>query len=204
MILLRSERQIYLKTMYSRVSAFTKRLAFGKTAFQDHNLWPRGFALESSMVKVWGQNLNMNSIKQTAKISKSGQKILSGGDAAGFMSLVLGVQHSRLRIDLELFRPGEFRCTTVRSPMKKFQLIININESLAWHCMIATCTTDVTNSRTCQFFAICLTVFPFGFRPRILPKKSIKPRLMILECSFPLKDQPTSEGNLCYRFGQHH
>ena len=50
---------------------------------------------------------------------------------------------------------------------------------------------DVTNPRTCQFSAVCLTVFPFEFRPRTFTigfygKKSIISELMILECSFPL------------------
>ena len=49
---------------------------------------------------------------------------------------------------------------------------------------------DVTNPRTCQFSAVCLTVFPFEFRPRTFTigfygKNSIS-ELMILECSFPL------------------
>ena len=50
---------------------------------------------------------------------------------------------------------------------------------------------DVTNARTCQFFAVCLTVFPFEFRPRTFTigfygKNSIISEHMILECSFPL------------------
>ena len=50
---------------------------------------------------------------------------------------------------------------------------------------------DVTNARTCQFSAVCLTVFPFEFRPRTFTigfyeKNSIISELMILECSFPL------------------
>ena len=49
---------------------------------------------------------------------------------------------------------------------------------------------DVTNARTCQFSAVCLTVFPFEFRPRTFTigfygKNSIILELMILECSFP-------------------
>ena len=51
---------------------------------------------------------------------------------------------------------------------------------------------DVTNPRTCQFSAVCLTVFPFEFRPRTFTigfsgKNSIISELMILECSFPLR-----------------
>ena len=50
---------------------------------------------------------------------------------------------------------------------------------------------DVTNPRTCQFSAVCLTVFPFEFRPRTFTtgfygKNSLISELMILECSFPL------------------
>ena len=50
---------------------------------------------------------------------------------------------------------------------------------------------DVTNPRTCQFSAVCLTAFPFEFRPRTFTigfygKNSIISELMILECSFPL------------------
>ena len=50
---------------------------------------------------------------------------------------------------------------------------------------------DVTNPRTCQFSAVCLTVFLFEFRPRTFTigfygKNSIISELMILECSFPL------------------
>ena len=54
---------------------------------------------------------------------------------------------------------------------------------------------DVTNPRTCQFSAVCLTVFPFEFRPRTFTigfygKNSIISELMILECSFPLTSVP--------------
>ena len=54
---------------------------------------------------------------------------------------------------------------------------------------------DVTNPRTCQFSAVCLTVFPFEFRPRTFTigfygKNSIISELMILECSFPLTIAP--------------
>ena len=58
---------------------------------------------------------------------------------------------------------------------------------------------DVTNPRTCQFSAVCLTVFPFEFRPRTFTigfygKNSIISELMILECSFPLTTH-IAEGN---------
>ena len=49
---------------------------------------------------------------------------------------------------------------------------------------------DVTNPRTCQFSAVCLTVFPFEFRPRTFTigfYGKIISELMILECSFPLR-----------------
>ena len=54
---------------------------------------------------------------------------------------------------------------------------------------------DVTNARTCQFSAVCLTAFPFEFRPRTFTigfygKNSIISELMILECSFPLNCHP--------------
>ena len=56
---------------------------------------------------------------------------------------------------------------------------------------------DVTNARTCQIFAVCLTVFPFEFRPRTFTigfygKNSIISERMILECSFPLTYDHTS------------
>ena len=46
------------------------------------------------------------------------------------------------------------------------------------------------------FFAVCLTAFPFEFRPRTFTigfygKNSIISELMILECSFPLSPKPT-------------
>ena len=69
-------------------------------------------------------------------------------------------------------------------------------DSVAWPChdceVAPVWHHDVTNPRTCQFSAICLTVFPFEFRPqtftiRFYGKNSIISELMILECSFPLK-----------------
>ena len=53
---------------------------------------------------------------------------------------------------------------------------------------------DVTNAARASFSAVCLTVFPFEFRPRTFTigfyrKSSIISELMILECSFPLIKQ---------------
>ena len=71
-------------------------------------------------------------------------------------------------------------------------------DSVAWPChdceVAPVWHHDVTNARTCQFSAVCLTVFPFEFRPRTFTigfygKNSIISELMILECSFPLKTQ---------------
>ena len=68
-------------------------------------------------------------------------------------------------------------------------------DSVAWPChdceVAPVWHHDVINARTCQFFAVCLTVFPFEFRPRTFTigfygKNSIISELMILECSFPL------------------
>ena len=68
-------------------------------------------------------------------------------------------------------------------------------DSVAWPCQDCEVAPvwhhDVTNPRTCQFCAVCLTVFPFEFRPRTFTigfygKNSIISELMILECSFPL------------------
>ena len=43
-------------------------------------------------------------------------------------------------------------------------------DSVAWPChdceVAPVWHHDVTNARTCQFSAVCLTVFPFKFRPR--------------------------------------
>ena len=66
-------------------------------------------------------------------------------------------------------------------------------DSVAWPChdceVAPVWHHDVTNRRTCQFSAVCLTVFPFEFRPRTFTigfygKNSIISELMILECSF--------------------
>ena len=71
-------------------------------------------------------------------------------------------------------------------------------DSVAWPChdceVAPVWHHDVTNPRTCQFSAVCLTVFPFEFRPRTFTigfygKNSIISELMILECSFPLKSR---------------
>ena len=68
-------------------------------------------------------------------------------------------------------------------------------DSVAWPChdceVAPVWHHDVTNARTCQFSAVCLTVFPFEFWPRTFTigfygKNSIISELMILECSFPL------------------
>ena len=72
-------------------------------------------------------------------------------------------------------------------------------DSVAWPChdceVAPVWHHDVTNPRTCQFSAVCLTVFPFEFRPRTFTigfygKNSIISELMILECSFPLRQDP--------------
>ena len=68
-------------------------------------------------------------------------------------------------------------------------------DSVAWPChdceVAPVWHHDVTNPRTCQFSAVCLTVFPFEFRPRTFTigfyGKNLS-ELMILECSFPLKN----------------
>ena len=69
-------------------------------------------------------------------------------------------------------------------------------DSVAWPChdceVAPVWHHDVTNPRACQFSAVCLTVFPFEFRPRTFTirfygKNSIISELMILECSFPLR-----------------
>ena len=51
-----------------------------------------------------------------------------------------------------------------------------------------------------SFSAVCLTVFPFEFRPRTFTigfygKSSIISELMILECSFPLKGECRAESD---------
>ena len=84
-------------------------------------------------------------------------------------------------------------------------------DSIAWPChdceVAPVWHHDVTNPRTCQFSAVCLTVFPFEFQPRTFTigfygKNSIISELMILECSFPLikKLNSTERGALFRRF----
>ena len=72
-------------------------------------------------------------------------------------------------------------------------------DSVAWPCHDCEVAPewhhDVTNARMCQFSAVCLTVFPFEFRPRTFTigfygKNSITSELMILECSFPSRQDP--------------
>ena len=63
---------------------------------------------------------------------------------------------------------------------------------------------DVTNAGTCQFSAVCLTVFPFEFRPRTFTigfygKNSIISELMILECSFPLRPAGSDPEVVCQK-----
>ena len=81
-------------------------------------------------------------------------------------------------------------------------------DSVAWPChdceVAPVWHHDVTNPRTCQFSAVCLTVFPFEFRPRTFTigfygKNSIVSELMILECSFPLI---TPVETSCWRTGK--
>ena len=68
-------------------------------------------------------------------------------------------------------------------------------DSVAWPChdceVAPVWHHDVTNARTCQFFAVSLTVFLFEFWARTFTigfygKNAIISELMILECSFPL------------------
>ena len=56
---------------------------------------------------------------------------------------------------------------------------------------------------------VCLTVFPFEFRPRTFTigfygKKSFISELMILECSFPLRQGPLHEFLVIFDFSSHH
>ena len=79
---------------------------------------------------------------------------------------------------------GRLRSDSARLIMN----ILNRSRDLAW---ARGGTTDVTNARTCHFFAVCLTAFPFEFRPqtftiRFYGKKSIKSELKVLECSLTL------------------
>ena len=76
-----------------------------------------------------------------------------------------------------------------------FRLITNILIQSRDSCMIARwhqCGTMTSQMLArASFSAVCLTVFPFEFRPRTFTigfygKKSFIPELMILECSFPL------------------
>ena len=69
-------------------------------------------------------------------------------------------------------------------------------DSVAWPChdceVAPVWHHDVTNAARASFSAVCLTVFPFEFRPRTFTigfygKNSIISELMILECSFPLR-----------------
>ena len=58
-----------------------------------------------------------------------------------------------------------------------------------------------------QFSAVCLTVFPFEFRPRTFTigfygKNSIISELMILECSFPLRQHPLPLEAILVIFGR--
>ena len=71
--------------------------------------------------------------------------------------------------------------------------ILNNSHDLAWW---RGGTTDATHARTCHFFAVCLTVFLFLFRPWTFTigfygKKSIRTELMISECTFPLSPNNT-------------
>ena len=70
-------------------------------------------------------------------------------------------------------------------------------DSVAWPChdceVAPVWHHDVTMLARASFSAVCLTVFPFEFRPRTFTigfygKNSIISELMILECSFPLKE----------------
>ena len=92
-----------------------------------------GFFLKSLMVKVWGQNSNRNTVKQTAE---NGQKISGDENVASITSLVPGVKNSRLWNGLEF--DGAYKINYGRS-RKWFRLITNIsNISLASPCMKAT------------------------------------------------------------------
>ena len=73
-------------------------------------------------MKVRGQNLNRNMVKQTAE---NGQKISGDEDTAGITSLVPGVRISRLRCGLEFDRA--YWVYDGRLPTKRFRLILNIS-----------------------------------------------------------------------------
>ena len=105
---------------------------------------------------------------------------------AGVTSLVPGVKNSRLRNGL-----GHNTCTSAGH--------VWTDSGWSWTFGIACVTlhegevappTSQTLRRAI-FFAVCLTAFPFEFRPRAFTiefyrKKSIRSELMILECCFPL------------------
>ena len=107
-------------------------------------------------------------------------------------SIVTGLRHDDERDD-----DRSHRRVSIMSSLDAgwFRLITNIliqSRDLAmiarWH-QCGTMTSQML--ARASFSAVCLTVFPFEFRPRTFTigfygKKSIISELMILECSFPI------------------
>ena len=82
-----------------------------------------GYFSRSSMVKVRGQNLNRNTVKQTAEI---GKKISGDNDADAIASLVPGVKNLRIRLGV-IRLPRQVVYEMIPADQEHF-------ESLAWPC----------------------------------------------------------------------
>ena len=142
---------------------------------------------EHTIGAVHDRNLPTRSLQVPVQVPESYENFL--WHRVKVRSIVTG-----LRRDDERDDDHSHRRVSIMSSLDAgwFRLITNIliqSRDLAsevapvWH-------HDVTNARTCQFFAVCLTFFPFEFRPRTFTigfygKNSIISELMILECSFP-------------------
>ena len=90
-----------------------------------------------------------------------------------------------------------------------FRLITNIliqSRDLAMVARWHQCGTMMSQMLArASFSAVCLTVFPFEFRPRTFTigfyeKNSIMSELMILECSFPLNETAVKKECLFYKW----
>ena len=107
-------------------------------------------------MKVQGQNSNKKS-------APNGQKLAGDDGTASITSLVPGIKNLRLRNGLEFESTRRSRFST--AGRVQCCMIMIISHRSRDRARRQSGTIDVTNARTCNFFAVSLTAFTFEFRP---------------------------------------
>ena len=137
------------------------------------------------MVKVWRQKSNMDAVNWTPK---NGQKsrVTTARQVLGHWCSAPLAWGCRMVWDLTW---RNSLTTHGRSPTKWFWAIMNVSIRSPGGARLWVDTKDVKNTCTCQFFAVCLTLFRLEFWPRtfsigLYEKNLVMSEIVILECNF--------------------